>query len=584
MLNKESDQENWWKRFVHFLKTNISFNVIIIAALLLGLTTGVMYYTSQGIIQESLEQLVSREMKATSFSIRNHLSKVEVVLENMAWVLTDDLAEPDSLSRATYQMVQNNAFMLGSSICCIPDYYPQLGRWFEPYSVRNADGTIKSMQLGSANHDYTKSEFFTAPIAKGKGHWCGPYMDKDGAKAMITSYGVPIRDGDGQIVAVVTADISLEWLDDVMDEGRIYKSTQRFLVTGNYNMLTGEDSVLCSTIIEQIKADKETGYFLLEDEENDTKHAFYLPIGGKTDWMIICVVDDNEVFGELRLVQLILLSMVLASFILLGFIVWRSSRNLERLRKVNAEKERISSELRVASRIQQSMLPSSHLRQDDVEIQGSLVPAREVGGDLFDYFIRDEKLFFCIGDVSGKGTPSAMLMSSTRSLFRAFSTHKTNPAHIMQDVNEAACNGNDTNMFVTLFIGVLDLPTGRLHYCNAGHDAPFIATNGQWSKLNVEANLPIGLFSDVVYRGQETVLQPCSTLFLYTDGLTEAMNSADQAFGLEQVKTVLESCAGKNPKELMDTIGEAVHKFVGEAEQSDDLTMLAILYTPSSTC
>ena len=306
---------------------------------------------------------------------------------------------------------------------------------------------------------------------------------------------------------------------------------------------------------------------------------FYYPVGGITGWQLICVCSDEEVFGTLRHVRRTLLSLVLAGLMLIGFIVWRTSRNLERLHEVNAEQERIGGELRVASRIQQTMLPRSHLQDDDVELCGCLVPARAVGGDLYDYFTRDGKLFFCIGDVSGKGPAAAMLMGVTHALFRAFSSHQQNPDKIMKAMNEASCQGNDSNMFVTLFIGVLDLPTGRLRYCDAGHDAPIVVGTGA---LECNPHLPIGVFDGVNYTMQETVLEEGATLFLYTDGVTEAKNEARQLFGLERTEAVLQRCAAAQlgPKEILEAMGDEVRRFVGSAEQSDDLTMLAIRYTP----
>jgi sigma-B regulation protein RsbU (phosphoserine phosphatase) len=330
----------------------------------------------------------------------------------------------------------------------------------------------------------------------------------------------------------------------------------------------------------------------MEDEKGHGKLLFYTPVGGKTEWVLLNVLDSRDIFDELYHVRKNLLLMVMAGLLLTGFIVWRSKRNLERLRQVNAEKERIRSELRVASQIQQSMLPHSHLQQDGVDVFGSLVPAREVGGDLFDYFIRDQKLFFCIGDVSGKGTPSAILMAGTHSFFRAFSAHDDNPARIMHHINESACQGNDTNMFVTLFIGVLDLHSGQLRYCDAGHDKPILLREkvkvksekfptGQSTglqTLDCNPHLPVGIFDDVRYDVQETFLSDGSTLFLYTDGLTEAMNAERKQFGLQRVHDVLESYAERplNPKDILDAMTQALHRFVKNAEQSDDLTMMAI--------
>ena len=567
----------------NFIRTHTGLTVIIIAALLLELTTGVIYYNSQDIIQSKTVQVMERENNALYLCIRNKLAQVEVVIDNMSWILTDDMLKPDSLTRATYQIVQNNPMILGSSIACIPNLFPEHGRWYEPYSIRKPDGSIETMHLGGASHDYTKLEFYTVPLATGKSHWCEPYLDSEGAKAIVTTYSVPVQNVKGEDVAVVEADISLDWLKEVVNEDKAYKSIQRFLITGHYNLLAGEDNQLFRRSLELIKTDSDkSGYVIVKDERGKKMHVFYTPVGGKTDWILLNALDDNDVFGNLRRVRANLFLLVMTGLLLIGFIVWRSKRNLESLRQVEAEKERISSELRVASQIQQSMLPHLHLQRHDVDIFGSLTPAREVGGDLFDYFIRDEKLFFCIGDVSGKGTPSAMLMSGTHSFFRAFSAHENNPAHIMHRINDAACQGNDTSMFVTFFIGVLDLPSGHLRYCDAGHDKPIIVTSTALQTLECNPHLPIGLFDDIKFNVQDTFLTAGDTLFLYTDGLTEAKNAERKQFGIQRIEQVLKNCAAGQlkPKEILDAVTQEVHRFVKDAEPSDDLTLLAIHYTP----
>ena len=562
-----------------FIRTNTSLAVIILAALLLELTTGILYYSAQNTIQENVERIIEREMNALNLCIRNKLARVEVTLDNMSWVVSRDLEKADWMFEITEMLVKKNSVINGSAIAFVPDYYPEKGRWFEPSTVRMADGSIENKQVGSANHDYTKSEFYTVPMATDSCIWCEPYMDVDGSQVEVTTYSVPVYDDDGRKVAVVIADISLDWLEDIMNEEKVYKSTQRFLTTGSYNLLGGEDSPMFREAVRILKTDGDKeGYFTAKDKHGDKKHVFYALIGGKTDWVLINILDDNDAFGKLRRIRFFLLLPVMIGLFIVGFIVWRSSRNLERLREINAEKERIGGELRVASQIQQSMLPEHHLHRDDVDIWGSLVPAREVGGDLYDYFIRDEKLFFCIGDVSGKGAPSAMLMAVTHGLFRSASAHDSNPARIMDAINEVACQGNDTNMFVTMFVGVLDLLTGCLHYCDAGHDAPFIMVNGKWSMVNVTPHLPIGVFDDTKYTVQETSIQPDSTIFLYTDGLTEAMNAEHKQFGLERIQAVLDTCADHDPKEILEKITQSVDGFVKHAEQSDDLTMLAIKY------
>ena len=585
------------------VRHNLPLTLIIGAALLLELTSGLLYYSAQNIIHRTVEKLIEREMNAIYLCIRNKLAKVEVTVDNMAWVVTDDLEDPDWMYSITRLLVENNPSILGCTVCFVPDYFPQKGRWYEPYAVRRADGTIETMQLGSAEHDYTKIDFYTEAMAKNGGNWCEPYLDKDGAKAMVTSYSVPVHDDKGKTVGVVGADIALDWLEEVVEEGKFYKSTQRFIVTEKGHLLAGKDSKLFQKVHQLVKADEDrAGLETITDENGDERHVYFHPVGGHTNWILVSIQNDREVFSKLGKIRATLLLPVLAGLILIGFIVWRTSRNLERLRKVKAEKERIGGELRVASEIQQSMLPHSQIQHADVDIFGSLVPAREVGGDLYDYYIRDEKLFFCIGDVSGKGAPSAMVMGVIHSLFRAFSTHENNPARIMQAINEVSCQGNESNIFVTMFIGVLDLPTGRLRYCDAGHDAPIVLRSqetgdrsqetgdrsqetGDRSQesvvhIPVEPHLPVGVFEDIKYGVQETQLKPDSTLFLYTDGLTEAKDAGRKQFGLKRVEEVLRADCPIQPRQLIETITRQVHQFVGDAQQSDDLTMLAIHYTP----
>ena len=263
------------------------------------------------------------------------------------------------------------------------------------------------------------------------------------------------------------------------------------------------------------------------------------------------------------------------------------SEYTEQLKTTTAEKAVIESELNIAHSIQMSMLPKTfppYPERDDVDIYGQLTPAKAVGGDLFDFFIRDEKLYFCIGDVSGKGIPASMFMAVARSLFHNVSGHIMEPHIIAKALNESMCDGNDMNMFVTMFIGVLDLQTGHLTYCNAGHDSPLLIGQGV-GVLPCESNLPIGLM-DWEFVPQETTIAPGTTIFLYTDGLNEAENLHHQQFGEEQILQLAEEQLAKGecePMPLIQRMTAAVHFFAGEAEQSDDLTMLAIQYKKEGT-
>ena len=271
------------------------------------------------------------------------------------------------------------------------------------------------------------------------------------------------------------------------------------------------------------------------------------------------------------------------------------TRYVNELRDTTAQKAAMESELKIAHDIQMSMLPKTfppYPERDDIDIYGMLTPAKAVGGDLFDFYIRDEKLFFCIGDVSGKGIPASMFMAVTRSLFRNISAHVVLPEHIAYALNNALTEGNETNMFVTLFTGVLDLATGHLHYCNAGHNAPLLVgcdvedsvphADPQVRELPCLPNLPLGIMGEFQFEAQEVDLDPDTTIFLFTDGLNEAENAFHEQFGDERIVEVANRLLAKRehqPINITYEMFQAVHTFVNGAEQSDDLTMLAIQYT-----
>ena len=259
------------------------------------------------------------------------------------------------------------------------------------------------------------------------------------------------------------------------------------------------------------------------------------------------------------------------------------SEYVEELKETTASKAAIENELKVAHDIQMAMLPKTFPpfpERDDIDIYGMLMPAKDVGGDLFDFYIHDEKLFFCIGDVSGKGIPASLVMAMTRSLFRNISSHTVEPHLIAQTLNDALAEGNENSMFVTAFIGVLELGSGLLHYCNAGHNPPLLIGR-EVSLVPCEPNVPLGLMAGMDFVPQEIQFEHQMTIFLFTDGLNEAEDHSLAQFGddrvLQQAEALLAN--GKNqPTEIVNQMNEAVHAFVNGAQQSDDLTMLAIKY------
>ncbi len=259
------------------------------------------------------------------------------------------------------------------------------------------------------------------------------------------------------------------------------------------------------------------------------------------------------------------------------------SQYVEQLKITTAKQAAMESELSIAHSIQMSMLPKTFPpfpERTDVDVFGCLKPAKAVGGDLFDFFIRNDQLYFCIGDVSGKGVPASLVMTVIRSLFRNISAHESEPARIVSTLNDSLVEGNETQMFATLFVGVLRLNDGLMSYCNAGHEAPILLSN-EVSTLPCEPNLPVGVMSDFVFGQQQTTLAPNTIVFLYTDGLNEAENVKNEQFGDQRIIDVANAVmqnGHSQATEIVEEMDAAVASFVNGAEQSDDLTMLALHY------
>lgn len=256
---------------------------------------------------------------------------------------------------------------------------------------------------------------------------------------------------------------------------------------------------------------------------------------------------------------------------------------IEELKSTTADNERIESELRIASRIQMGMVPKKFPPfQDRGEISmfASINPAREVGGDLYDFFIDKGYVYFIIGDVSGKGVPASLLMSVTCSMFRTIASYFHSAAKITSTLNSAFTETNEANMFVTFFIGVLDLENGRIQYCNAGHNAPIIMTpEGKVSYMKTETNIALGVFKDFDYKESEIDFPVGSSIFLYTDGVTEAENMAKTLYSEERLLNVIKGIKEKdNPQKVISTVLDDIKDHSSNAEQSDDITLLSIHY------
>lgn len=475
-----------------------------------------------------------------------------------------------------------------------------------------------------------------------EGYLTDPYFDKSVGSSMYCSYVLPICDRQGNKVGIYGVDLNLDWIMMTIDDEEKKVKRREGVENDPDNPDDDENAFFIQILDskgEKIAGsesfDNETLQTILKNDSIEFKAmkmkeiTYYVTSKRitRTGWTLVVAQHRDFVYLQGYFLGIIIIFFMIIGGVVIFFLTSRSikratkplgflsesaqevalgnfdtpmprfkhqdeiaklrdsfdtmqqslKRYVEELKESTAAKASIESELNVAHSIQMSMLPKMFPpfpNRDDIELYAIQNPAKAVGGDLYDFFIRNDKLFFCIGDVSGKGVPASLVMAVTRTLFRNIAAHTAEPSYIVETMNDNLSEGNEENMFVTLFVGVLDLATGHLRYCNAGHDAPYV----QGVLLPCKPNLPIGVMSERKFTEQDTMIVPDTTIFLYTDGLTEAENAVHEQFGKNRMEGIITS-SKNSPQELIVAMTDAVYQFVDGTEQSDDLTMLAIKYS-----
>ena len=546
-------------------KNSTGIWIVIIAAAVLEAISCIMYFTSRAAIKHEAEQRAKTELRKAELEIETHTIEMETAAKALAALVEKHLDYPEAAYASTRLAVGSLRENTSMAVAFVPNYYRSKGVYYEICSSRITEDSIYSRNIGSADHDYTQLEWYKNGFVHDSCWWCEPYLDNAGAKTMVVSCSCPVKDKEGKVVAVVCVDMALDYLQEKLPEYlQVYKNSYYSIKSSQ-----GGDIV---RVIDTIPGRKYNTF----NEEIDA-----------TGWHIEIIIPEDEMFADLNRIGKIVGLLMLLGLGVLIFIIWHAGKSNKQLIESTAKNERMESELQIANTIQMAMLPKvfpPFMDRLDLNLYGIVDPAKEIGGDLYDFYVRHNKLFFCIGDVSGKGVPAALVMAMTRSLFRNITAHEEQPAEIVRKMNRAIVDQNAQNMFLTLFLGVMDCETGELQYCNAGHNAPVVMVNGEWLKVNVVPNLPLGIEPEFVFKAQQTKLQHGDTLFLYTDGLSEAENIRHEQYGEERMMKELmdERMKGLSPRKMVQAMKASVEAFREGADQSDDLTMLVVRYqTPA---
>jgi len=627
----------------------LTLSILSISTLIFAVIFGYNYLISRKIIIRNVEVNARNLSKATVNRIDMVLRSVEKVPENLAFYLENASHTDRELIDLLRSVVKNNPEIYGATIAFEPYAFHKNSLYFAPYFCKKG-GEIKFAYLGGESYRYFCWDWYQIPKELNHPIWSEPYYDEGGGEIIMATYSVPFYkmvSGERQFMGIVTADISLTWLREIISSIKILETGYGFLISKNGTIVTHpfRQLIMNETIFSMAEARGDPGLREIGREMIKGKSGFvpfksivtnkncwmvYAPLS-TSGWSLGALFPQDELMTDITHLSRIVFLLGLAGFLfLLVVIVWiagsitrplralagatedlaagnlditippiksrdevgkladsfrymRSSlkQHIKELTETTAAKERIEGELKIAHDIQMGILPKvfppfPHRREFD--IYATLVPAKEVGGDLYNFFFMDDDhLCFAVGDVSGKGVPASLFMAISMTLIKTKATKGLPPERVLSRVNQDLSLDNPSLMFVTLFLGILNIRTGEVEYCNGGHNPPYIIhSNGDVEPVETTNGMALGVMEDFSYQSRKMVLQKGETLFLYTDGVTEAMNKGYELFSEERLKKEITALKDKPVEEVVAGVMEKIRAFSQGMSQSDDITMMIL--------
>lgn len=502
----------------------------------------------------------------------------------------------------------------------------------------NSDNDKSNDGIKEVYYDYFGSPWYELAKKQGKTCFTDVYSDSFAHGLMISCVS-PFYDGQNHFMGVVCMDILISDLYTATVDVSDIEGAYAFLIDGKGNAISPEQKI--SSVFEDENLDENVRTHILGRENGValTSHEIYYAYAPlqSTDWEFCICVPQKIVFQPVRYMNrhitfaivvftLIMLSIiVIVSKIVYDFALTLthplealvkdveiiSKGNLDRrarifdndeigdlaasvnamsvslkhyisdLTAVTAEKERIGAELNVATKIQADMLPQIYPafpEREDFDLFATMDPAKEVGGDLYDYLLLDDDhLMVVVGDVSGKGVPAALFMVIAKTLLETHSIQRLSPAEIFETTNNELCKGNETGLFVTCWLGIITLSTGELRFVNAGHTHPILYHDNEFSYVKTKPNFVLGGMEDLPYVEHTLTMEKGDRLYIYTDGVTEATDAKKELFGEERLLSAIKGTETMTAPETLKTLRAEIDKFVGDAEQFDDITMLQLI-------
>ena len=568
------------------LSARLTYRIMAVVLVMIMVVTGVVYFTVKEYMLDETKERYLGFLRENQQEIRRLLSDVYVATENNVHDIERDIDNPDSMFGHMERMVKQNPSIVCCALLFKQDYYSSKGRVFVPCARKDSANQIIVSRIDSTYNSYFYGEWFLERMKADQNCWTKPYFESpefaDGqTPRLLTTNTTPIHDRDGHPVALLCADLSLDWLRDKMmkDIRKINNKYEKGLRNQSYFfIIDGEGTYIIHPNKQRMMTtiDKHLGKTMLANrgttvtEVDGVKSWLYYRSLKHVNWTLAIVASEDVILAKAKVVNIIILAVMGIGLLAIYLFCRRQIKEIAD--PFAAKKAAMERELNIAHDIQMALLPQSFPKHSDLDLYAMQTPARDVGGDFYDYFVHDGRLVFCIGDVSGKGVPAALLMAVMRSMFRSEARRGNSAAEIVETMNRNLCEEYTGGDFVTMFVGILDLTSGHLDYCNAGHEQPIVA--GQ--PLEIKPNLPVGALSDWNYEGQQTQLKSGDMLFLYTDGLSEAQNIAKEQLGRKHVLQFVTEHSTATSRQLVELMEDEVKQHAGDAEQSDDITLMAI--------
>lgn len=615
---------------IQSFSTRLSLNVLLVVSILFIIALVTLATSSHLLIAEEANKSANNTLSAAIADIEKTLQSIEAITENAAWLVTENSNNEAFIYHITEKVVATNPYIIGSAIAfdtnCFQGQYQ-----FAPYSFSDAKtGSIIHKRLDQ-NYNYFPSEWYATPLKSGKSHWSEPYFDTGGGECLMSTFSYPIKNNNGQVIAIITADISLDWLTQKANSIHPYKNSHTYILSADGKSLTDDHINMNDADYQRLVQNMTRGKLGTLGFKNPNGRGFVVFGPFNNGWTMAITSQYRDVLYRVSALHKVLICVGIISLIILFFTCYRIIRKLtkpiteftdaaqamangnfraplpeinsqdellnlhesfdqlqksfiayiDKLKTTTAANERMESELNIARAIQQGMLPAQFPTVENFNIHAMLTPAREVGGDFYNFFVRENLLYFSIGDVSGKGVPAALVMAITQAACKFFFKMNLSVRQVISELNNTAADGNDANMFATMFAGCINLDTMQMEFCNAGHNHIIVIPPHKEQQpyyLKAKANLALGLITDFEYPQESLQLEADSRLILYTDGVTEAEDAQQNQFGAERLlaTTSTPEFRQSDAKSMVHQLYQSVLEFTAGNEQNDDITILCL--------